>query len=87
MVSVGRWRVGVETDAAVNRCVLHSSSQSTPAVMLVSTVVHMHAIKETSLIHRETAGGASGTLVAAGGSPPQRGRLRPTSLFRTAMNS
>ena len=32
-------------------------------------------------------GGAIATPVAAGGSPPQRGRPRPTSLLRTAMNS
>ena len=49
--------------------------------MLVSTVVHPLAAKETSLEGGEASSGASRTLVAAGGSPPQRGwhQLAPTA--------
>ena len=44
--------------------------------MLISYVIHQHAVKETFLTYGETAVDANVNMVAAGGSPPQRGRLK-----------
>ena len=44
--------------------------------MLVTYLVHQHAVLEPFLNHGEAGIGASAAVVAHIGNPPQRGRLR-----------
>ena len=44
--------------------------------MLISYVVHQHAIEETYQMKRAASNGAGGTPGSVVGNPPQRGRLR-----------
>ena len=64
----------VESDAALTGVSSNALPASLLAVVLVSTAIHQHDVKETSLIQSEKANGASAALVGAGGSPPQRRR-------------
>ena len=85
-MSAGRSLVGAIVSqhlATLHAPKLPSMSQ---AVMLVSTFFHQHAVKETSLIHGETAIAASGTLVHVGGSPLQRGGLSPRTTSPAIVN-